>query len=199
MTFEGSHGNLDWWRNLQFKKVKIDKGVKMHKGFYLQLKEVLKIVTQEILDYPKQDKLIITGHSQGAVLAIGLIYYLSSEIIELYGKPILAPDAPPRVGNKKFINIVMSKVSQCRWYVNGADSVVKVPFALPTVKFLWTMSKNPYWMNYRHMPTKIKIGQKLSLKEVLLYIPRKIIGNPMDHKPQRYLINKRKFSKKAKK
>ena len=36
---------------------------------------------------------------------------------------------------------------------------------------------------------KIKIGQKLSWREKLLWLPRKIVGNPADHYPQRYFKN----------
>ena len=85
----------------------------------------------------------------------------------------------PRVGNYYFKAEYNSRV-RCKRFLNGADTVAKVPFSLPTLKKLNNWVK-PYWMDYRHAGELIAIGQELTIVETLFYIPRGIFGNMFDH------------------
>jgi triacylglycerol lipase len=166
VAFQGSDGTADWIDNLDAIGTKLPDGSKVHAGFYRQYEEVHDRLNQEIYKYDSMP-IIFTGHSLGAALATLAAYFY-------WYKCYLVTFGSPRVGNSEFVSNFKNKdmILESRRYVNGADTVTMVP---------------TLWMFYRHVPELIKIGQELSWKKILLYIPRKILGNPLDHEPERYL------------
>ena len=173
VVFRGSDGFEDWKDNLDFEKtcISLDSKIKVHNGFWGQVLNIRHEIQNEIINRVKKNKdkkIIFTGHSLGGALAtiFSWLYFLDKNICITFGSP--------RVGNRYFVNSFNNIVKESFRYVNGEDSVCKVP---------------TLWMGYKHVKGKIKIGQKLSWKEKLLWIPRKIFGNPMDHYPKKYLKN----------
>jgi hypothetical protein len=174
VAFQGSDGTHDWIHDINFVKTKVSHG-EVHTGFYKQFEGVKKRLIEEILKYNKKE-LIFTGHSLGASLAILASYFLNDipELRERYIFPICVLFGSPRMGTSDFTKEFLDRVLYCNNYINAADMVCKVP----TV-----------WMFFRHVERVIKIGQKLSWREKLLYVPRWVFGNPLDHEPERYLKN----------
>ena len=175
VVFPGSVGLADWIDNLKFykvfpsqKKVFPFLGVGIHAGFYDQYLKICDFVWTE-LDL-RRGEIIFTGHSLGGALATIFSYCHSFSHCYTFGAP--------GVGGRKFVssfkrNRKITKYKSIR-VVNGEDSICKAP---------------PWWAGYKHVPHKVKIGQKLSWREMLLWPVRKVFGNPADHYPQRYLKN----------
>ena len=188
VVFEGSNGIQDWVDNLNFKMVAITniKNLKIHNGFFSQFLKIYELLCSLLFLYKDKD-VIFTGHSLGAALATIASFYF--KYVDRKRNIACVTFGSPRVGNgvltKLFIKLVLFS-----WrYVSGEDSVTKVPFYLNTFKGLSNWVK-PEWISYRHVLIKIKINQKLSWIEKLLYIPRKIFGNPMDHAVKENYLDK---------
>jgi len=178
VAFQGSNGTDDWIHNLTFLKEKASYG-EVHSGFLKQFRSVKKRLIEEILNYERKHELIFTGHSLGAALAILSAYFLPEipALSQNYIFPICVTFGSPRVGTSDFTKEFIERVLYCNNYINGADTVCKVP---------------PVWLFYRHVPRVININQKMTWKEKLAFIPRWITGNPYDHEPERYLIGVKK-------
>lgn len=177
VAFQGSHGYADWFDNLNFKKLHLNNGIKIHEGFFDQYITILSTLYVELQKFDLK-KIIFTGHSLGGALAtLASIFYKNDfyyERLEVF----CVTFGSPRVGNRKFAKNFNDYVDVSLRYVNGEDSVTKVPMTWRTPLF-----------GFKHVATKNKIGQKLSWKEIILWPIRKILGNPLDHYPQRYLKN----------
>lgn len=146
ITFRGSDSPTDWNTNLTFWKKAIPYGntaskIRVHSGFIDAYKSpgvrgiIHSSVTQDV-HYVK-----ITGHSQGAALAIlcavDVEYNFPDRDIEVivFGCP--------RVGNRAFMKSYNKRVVKSVTVENGNDIVTKIPFAL--------------W-GYRHVGAKLHIG-----------------------------------------
>ncbi len=176
VVFKGSDSFEDWIDNLNFKKISFSRTIKIHNGFYNQYLEIQFIIRNEVykiyndnLKNKIKKEIIFTGHSLGGALAT------------IFATTFSIPNScvtfgSPRVGNKAFVKFFNKKINikESLRYVNEEDTVCKVP---------------TWWMGFRHVKGKKKIGKKLSYEEKLLYIPRKIFGNPNDHYPEKYLRN----------
>lgn len=170
IVFRGSDSFEDWVDNLDFRKTDIGNGIKVHVGFWSQIEAITESIFHELNDRDTSKSIYITGHSLGGVLAT-LLSYKFWMLFKIKG---CVTFGSPRVGNKKFQKVFNKRIKASRRYVNREDTICKVP----TV-----------WMGFKHVKNKVRIGQKLSWRERLLYVPRKIFGNPLDHYPQRYLKN----------
>lgn len=175
VTFQGSNGKADWFDNLKFNKIHLNDDIKVHFGFYWQFDNIQYSLYNELykLDF---NKIIFAGHSLGGALATLASTFYKNRHRDINVSCITF--GSPRVGNKKFIKYFNKNIDESERYVNGEDSVTKLPMSWRTLFF-----------NYKHVRTKIKIDQKLSWKEKILLPIRKIFGNPLDHEPERYLKN----------
>lgn len=171
VVFRGSDGNADWLDNFKFNKMFADwkwfgKPCSVHKGFFKQFLSIRSLVFEQIKN---ADKIIFCGHSLGGAIATLFSAYCSRRLGIDVG---CITFGSPRVGDAKFKKIFDKLVPNSHRYVYGEDSVCKVP---PSARFF-----------YSHVKSKIRLGET-SWREYLLFIPRKIFGNPLDHKPERYL------------
>ena len=165
IVFPGSVGLMDWIDNLKFKKIyPFNDKIGIHQGFYYQYGKIKNEVWKEVLRREGLN-IIFTGHSLGGAIATIYSALNFSKFCYTFGSP--------RVGNKAFVKFFERRKHESYRFINSEDSVCKVPTC---------------WMGFRY-GNKIKIGQKLSWREKLLWLPRKIVGNPADHYPQRYLKN----------
>ncbi len=167
ITFRGSNSGKDWKTNLAFGQKTIPYGnsaskIRVHYGFIEAYKShaVRDVINDIISDDIHQVK--ITGHSQGAALAVlcavDLEYHYPDRDFEviLFGAP--------RVGNRAFQKSYNKRLFKTMRIENGNDIVTKIPFAC---------------MGYRHVGMGVHIGKP------------KILGviSFNDHYPQAYYKN----------
>ncbi len=146
VTFRGSDSKTDWRHNFQFMKKCIpygnqDSAIRVHTGFLNAYKSPQ--VRRRIQDMVSSSvrKILVTGHSLGAALAIlcavDLQYNYPDRDIEciVFGCP--------RVGNAAFRDSYNKRVFKTIRVQNGNDIVTKVP--------LWIMG-------YRHVGAPISVG-----------------------------------------
>ncbi|NLO49060.1 MAG: lipase family protein [Clostridiales bacterium] len=146
ISFRGSNSAEDWKTNLRFWKKTIPYGntrskIRVHSGFLYAYKNPL--VRESIHGKMSEDikRILITGHSQGAALAVlcavDLEYNFPEKDIEviLFGCP--------RVGNGAFVRSYNKRVCKTVRVENGNDIVTKVP---------------PKLLGYCHVGAKLHIG-----------------------------------------
>lgn len=167
ITFRGSDSAQDWKTNLAFRKMIIPYGntaskIRVHTGFLKAYKS--PCVRNSIHNILSKDiyQVTISGHSQGAALAIlcgvDLEYNFPDKDYEvlLFGSP--------RVGNHAFRKSYNKRLIKTLRVENGNDIVTKLPFP---------------FMGYRHVGNVIHVGK------------RRIPGffSFRDHYPQDYYKN----------
>lgn len=146
ITFRGSNSAQDWKTNLTFRKKVVPYGntaskIRVHTGFLNAYKcpqvrgAIQSRVTKEIC------KVKITGHSQGAALAVLCAVDLEYNFPDRDYEVILF--GSPRVGNRAFQKSYNKRVFKTLRVENGNDIVTKVPFVV---------------MGYRHVGMKYRIG-----------------------------------------
>lgn len=172
VVFRGSDGYADWFDNIDFMKKKLPKSwfgrkCSVHHGFFRQFNQIKDVVFELVRGHAK---VVITGHSLGGAIATLFAVYMARHARSSTQIGCVTFGSP-RVGDRAFKKVYDTIVPLTRRYVYGEDMVCKVP-----PSFRW-------W--YAHVRTKVRLG-KLSWAEVFFYIPRKIFGNPMDHKPKKY-------------
>lgn len=132
VVFRGSESITDWLYDLRVSKKDLDNGVKVHSGFYNQLKNnhsYEKIIREikNILSEKKYNhyQIYVTGHSLGAALATLFGYFLADEIIN---DITVVSFASPRVGNYKFREHFDKKQNLSHYrIVNNRDIVTVCP------------------------------------------------------------------------
>lgn len=146
VTFRGSTTYKDWKTNLSFNKKVVPYGnhgskIRTHSGFLTAYKSaairdtIHSVVSEDI------DRIKISGHSQGAALAIlcgvDLQYNFPDKDYEvvLFGAP--------RVGNRAFQKSYDKRLFKTVRIENGNDWVTKLPFA---------------FIGYRHVGAAVHIG-----------------------------------------
>jgi predicted lipase len=170
VVFQGSHGKLDWYDNLNFKKIRTtEKRIKVHEGFFRQY-QVSKIEVFEKIIKRGKESVIFTGHSLGAALAVLHAYFYS--MITAGGKEVICITfGSPRVGNRSFVRDFRRRRIISRRFVYKEDMVTKVP---------------TLWMGFMHISKTLRLGATFGW-ELLLLPWLKIVGNPLDHYPEKYL------------
>lgn len=146
ITFRGSNSQQDWKTNLTFKRKVVPYGndsskIRIHSGFICAYKSPLvrDVIHSEISKDIYNIK--ITGHSQGAALAIlcgvDLQYNFPDKDYEviLFGAP--------RIGNRAFQKSYDNRLLKTIRVENGNDWVTKLPFT---------------FMGYCHVGTAVHIG-----------------------------------------
>jgi len=156
IVFRGTSSKQDMLTDIDFiqDKTKIkDEDCRIHNGFLSAYDSIkLKLFC---LPFEKWDdyQIFICGHSLGGALATVCAAYLPTE------SPIfLITFGSPRVGDKRFVDIVNKKVKQYLRFVHGYDLVTSIPK-----------------INYKHAGTEIRLddnGKQISYFNVfkrLLY------------------------------
>lgn len=134
VVFRGSSSLRDWLYDIQTWKTRLPDNTHVHAGFskqllsswvYQRLTDDLSTLLSNYRDY----KLLLTGHSLGAALAI-LFGYLFSK--QYAGQIQIISFASPRVGGKGFKKSFESKPNLQHFrFVNKRDTVT----ALPLIKY----------------------------------------------------------------
>lgn len=147
ITFRGSNSGRDWRTNLAFRRKVIPYGntaskIRVHNGFLQAYKA--PAVRDTIHSFMSGDiqRVKITGHSQGAALAllcgVDLEYNYPDRDYEV------VVFGAPRVGNRAFKKSYNKRVFKTLRIENGNDIITKIPFAC---------------MGYRHVGIRIHIGK----------------------------------------
>lgn len=147
ITFRGSNSGEDWKTNLTFCKKVIPYGntaskIRVHTGFLEAYKSpnVRNVIHKKMTCDVQKVK--ISGHSQGAALAILCAVDLEYNYPERDYEVILF--GAPRVGNRAFQKSYNKRVFKTLRVENGNDIVTKIPPAI---------------MGYRHVGVGIHIGR----------------------------------------
>lgn len=167
ITFCGSNGPGDWKTNLTFSKQIIPYGnttspIRVHSGFLAAYKRPIVRDTIHSQVKPNIQTINISGHSQGAALAVLCAVDLQ------YNFPTCNISAflfgCPRIGNHAFQKSYNQRVFRTVRVENGNDIVTKVPFLI---------------MRYYHVGSRVHIG-----------VPRlPFIFSAKDHYPHLYYQN----------
>ena len=154
LSFRGSYSLSDWITDLTFNFVPLKMGGKewgfVHKGFHalwtkLHFSKDIKALMQR---YPKK-KLVVTGHSLGAALAVLASFELALETGKI---PELYTFGQPRVGGKTFRFHFRQKVVHYR-FRNEEDVVPTVPpfyAPLPTLNLAEALLPERQFRIYYH-------------------------------------------------
>lgn len=163
IAFRGTESTKDAMYDLMVKKVKLDCGCEVHRGFYHQLFDssiFVEFFNKVIEISEKYETINVTGHSLGGALSILFGYHLSKNTTK---KINVISFAAPRVGNWKFYRNFNNKenLKHLRVFVS-TDPIPLFPF-----------------INYFHTGNKLK----LKTKNVFYYVS--------DHHTSKYreLIN----------
>lgn len=178
ICFRGTHGTHEWMEDLNAIKKHLyfftKEDVEVHEGFLDHYTSMREHVLDKVNELHKNEitTFIITGHSLGGAMctlcALDLNLMYSDK--KSWDVDCVAL-ASPRVGNKLFRRYFNKNVKTMYRFVYANDLVTKVP---------------TLWMNFFHVKNKIWLD-KPGIKDILLHPLRRMIGNPMDHYPQKYL------------
>lgn len=176
IAFAGSNDYHDWQYNLQFwrKTVPYNTSGKytVSAGFlncYLIVRDYILSLVSDIAG--DVNRIYCIGHSLGgaiATLAARDIAWHDDAFWRTGVEVNCITEGSPRVGNAAFAREYNERIKHYRLEY-GADMVCKVP---------------PWLVGYRHVGRRIWLG---SILHNAIFFPLLItIGNPIDHKPQRY-------------
>jgi Lipase (class 3). len=149
IAFRGTDSKKDWGTDLTFCKMKMpydnhNSKIRVHSGFVEAYKS--KYVRDELHSILKENseinKIILTGHSYGAALAVlcavDLQYHFPEKDFEV------ALFGCPRVGNLAFSRSYNKRVFKTLRVENGNDMFTKLPFVL---------------LGFSHVGAKVHIGK----------------------------------------
>lgn len=156
----------DWAQNLDFNGIDIDGGT-IHQGTYEDYIKVKRHCFDEIKKYKK---IVIEGHSRGAMLAGVLCYFAKKNFPDKDIQGVAY--APAKFMSKHF------KEAMKDFYtiINGEDWIPKLP-----------------WHKFKHMGKVIRIGFRVP---IILWIPFiRVIGAGTSHPPLEYLKQLKKYTK----
>lgn len=173
VVFQGSYGDKDWADNRDFLKTDLNhtwfgRSCSVHSGFFRQFDQIRTIVFEMIRG---NGKIVVIGHSLGGAIATLFAAYIA-KYMPSRTQVGCVTFGSPRVGGLSFKRLYNKLVPLTKRYVYGEDMVCKVPPSLQ-------------WF-YAHVGNKIRLGE-MNWKDILLFIPRKIFGDPTDHEPDLYL------------
>lgn len=132
VIFKGTNRLINWVYNLKTVKMKINDGIYVHKGFYLQLLDdnVIRQIEKIMLNSPKDYKWIFCGHSAGGAHSIITSYLLAKKY------PIRNIStftfASPRVGNINFAESFEGLNNLNHWRVSYRNDIFT---ALPILDY----------------------------------------------------------------
>ena len=119
------------WRDvrtdLKFRRVELDSGLRVHRGFLHAWEEVADEVYEDVRDRLNDNptlQVVITGHSLGGAISTLAALWLD------FCTPYLITFGQPRVGGDEFNYMVRREVKCWRRYVHRGDLITHVPFAL---------------------------------------------------------------------
>ena len=135
IIFRGSESSYDWFYDLNFFKICIDKknNICVHNGFYNQLTindnhiKLINEIKKLLQEYPDYS-IFISGHSLGGALATLFGYLLSKEISH---NIFIISFASPRVGNYNWYQHFMNQPNLIHYrIINSHDIVTAFPSIL---------------------------------------------------------------------
>jgi hypothetical protein len=111
--------------DLNLLPIHVKNGIYIHRGFYNQFLSVERVISFELMKYPGEMILKISGHSIGSALAqIASAYY--GEMFPAK-KVICYTTGSPRTGNKQFVKWFSDNVKRHYRIVNKEDPVMMIP------------------------------------------------------------------------
>lgn len=131
VCFRGTDSGADWLANAMAGKITANLHGNVHIGFLRTLLVVEDQVNDFVMDRPGRN-LLITGHSQGAAMAVLHSSRIGREV------HALVTFGCPRVGDDDFsilFNQIMSEVSLR--FVNNNDAVCRVPLKSWGYRHVW--------------------------------------------------------------
>jgi len=139
VAFRGTNDIRDWFKNADGRKVKLGDGIRVYRGFYDYIMEVGESVHKKLNELlsqkqTKKYELIFTGHSLGAAaITIFMDVFAKLDTKIKLEKSHVHTIGSPRVGNSKFRDQLMQAFPNWYRWVNNADAVPHLPFALPKI------------------------------------------------------------------
>ena len=117
------------------------KNCKVHKGFKTHFEEMSAMVQNSLAKARKARptaKIICTGHSLGAALAIVFAVRLYENVPSLRGNIQLVTYGSPRVGNQAFVNYVNTFIGESKIFVvvYKGDPITSVPLVKQNYKHI---------------------------------------------------------------
>lgn len=125
----------------------------IHSGFYSLYSEIREQIFDWINTIPTNSKIIVSGHSLGAGLAI---LCASDEIFSLELNTVLYTFGCPRVGNTDFISILNDDAPICYRIANTDDFVINTPLPI-TIRPLHPHS--PYIYEHYGIPLLFNLNR----------------------------------------
>lgn len=132
VVFRGSREAVDWRRNCQFCKHKINGDVAIHTGFCKQLfanNLFVHVYSRlwTLLEKHPTYELFVTGHSSGGAIATLFGYLIAPELGER--KIQIVSFASPRIGNFAFKRDFNKRTNLKHWRItNQHDCIPKIPY-----------------------------------------------------------------------
>lgn len=180
VIFRGSESRTDWLYDFMIKKIKINKNIHIHSGFFQQLhnENSFNTINEKLISLLHQYNdydLYISGHSLGAALSTLYGYEFS----------LLVPDkivnvlsfASPRVGDENFKNeCIKQKNLNILRVTNQRDTITAVPM-----------------YNYKHVGMNLHLNNNymytLSNEYNIFKFSLFNCWNPFDHYMDKYYEN----------
>ena len=143
VAFRGSSNIQNWIDNIQFEKTCIHKNICVETGFYKLFNNIKNVIYKNI---PKNNNILITGHSLGSAEATLLAFDLC------YKKNIsLITFGSPRIGNQEFVN----HFKKCNIYSKRITHYFDMIPHLPQEKLGYFHIPNEIWYNQDNSNFKI--------------------------------------------
>jgi predicted lipase len=132
VIFKGTNKLINWFYNIKTDKMKINDGVYVHRGFYLQLlnDNVIRQIEKIMLNSPKDYKWIFCGHSAGGAHSIITSYLLAKKFPNRNISTFTF--ASPRVGNINFAENFEGLNNLDHWRISYRNDIFT---ALPIIDY----------------------------------------------------------------
>jgi triacylglycerol lipase len=140
VSFRGTESFRDLLSDIKFRKVKYPNGGMVHRGFYEAARSVLNPINRVILSLPTPRRIIFTGHSLGAALAL-----ICADLLPLNPGAVYLFGCPRVFGKDAALGYNERLGSKTIRYVNNNDIIPMIPPAL---------------LGYRHVGHEIYIDHR---------------------------------------
>jgi hypothetical protein len=167
IVIRGSDEWKDWQQNLDTHSIDIDEG-EMGLGFFEDNQRIQSLCFFKAKTFKN---IIITGHSKGACQALMLYYFMKKEYPDKNIECVAI--APAKCVSKELVEYF----NNVYVIMNGEDYICKIPF--------WKFA------NLKKFKKFVRIGKWNLFFKIPLF---RIIG-AIDHYPQKYLKNMKKYTK----
>lgn len=151
IAFRGTEACLsDVFSDIDGRKLKLGKGVKVHFGFNSYMSRIGKEIHEKFKTIYKGQQIVLGCHSLGAAAAQAYAFdFLQHDGVPSYADIHIHLFGSPRYGNAAFRKLFNEAFPDAYRWVNSADGVPHLPPAIPTVlQYILTFI----------LRTKIKVG-----------------------------------------